>query len=297
MTAYRLFGLTIESAIPLSGAPVATGKVDAQIRVHDAPDGVRYDEFSTRSDGEGRIVIEHDGIRYEVTDGEQIDVRVPRDADPLRVRGWLTGVTMGALLVQRGRLPLHATAVAQPSGNGVAAFVGDSGAGKSTLAFQLARAGHDLWCDDLLAVRFEDEVLADRGFARIKLWQESADHFALPTDDLPRVVADADKYELPLEERHGGNTSLPLRRIYLLERGDAQSAPMIEPVGGADAVGLLVENIYRWRVTRLWHGSDRWAFERCLDVVRSAELFRFTRPWSLDRAEESFALLQAHLQT
>jgi hypothetical protein len=58
-------------------------------------------------------------------------------------------------LSRRGRLVLHACAVATP--RGVIAIVGESGAGKSTLAAAFCAAGASLVADDALVVDFGDE--------------------------------------------------------------------------------------------------------------------------------------------
>lgn len=290
MTLVRLFGLNFDSDQPLPG-PVAAGGADVVIR--SAPSEETYAEFDTSLDEERRIDIQHDGIRYLVSNGVRIDIDYPATADPARVAGWLSGVGLGAVLVQRGRLPLHANAIALPSGSGVAAFVGESGAGKSTLATQLARAGHDLFCDDLLGVRFDEDCpMVDRGIPRIKLWRDTLAHFGIDEAGLDRVVRDADKFQLPLDDAQRMPESLPLERVYLLEKGDE---PAIERVTGAEAGRLVIDNSYRWRVATLWHGGEQWAFDRCLDIARSANVYRFVRPWALDRADESLALLEAHL--
>src|SRR6185436_17962029 len=56
----------------------------------------------------------------------------------------------GAVLQQRGLLPLHASALLL--GAGAIALLGPSRAGKSTLAAALARRGHPVLADDVVPV-------------------------------------------------------------------------------------------------------------------------------------------------
>jgi hypothetical protein len=93
----------------------------------------------------------------------------------------------------RGLHVIHASAVAL--GDGAVAFAGASGAGKSTLAAELARAGHPMIAEDVLALRLEQGTpIAEPGIS-------------LP--GLPRAPR-----------------ALPLRTLYLLgEAGEDPPSP------------------------------------------------------------------------
>ncbi|MDD4932947.1 MAG: hypothetical protein PHO89_05710 [Methylacidiphilaceae bacterium] len=62
------------------------------------------------------------------------------------------------LAALQGRVTLHASAVASPTG--VHAFVGESGAGKSTLSRCLAELGWRIVADDLLPCRMREGIVA-----------------------------------------------------------------------------------------------------------------------------------------
>lgn len=298
MPLYRVFGLTIDSEWDLpSLLPAKSGPPDVVIRFAVQPAEDHYADFETRIDDRRRIIIEHDGIRYAVADGSRIDVSMPRDVDPKLVTGWLLGVGLGALLVQRGRLTLHANAVAMPDGKAVASFVGESGAGKSTLALQMAKIGHDLFGDDLLSIDVDGPApCVDRGIPRIKLWRETLEEMGIGTRGLERVVSDVEKYELPLVDQRRKPETLPLRRIYVLSRGAHQEPVRIERVRGVEAGHLVVENAYRWQVAKLWHGGDDWAFAQCLALAANVEVFKVTRPWSFEAIDDVFAVIDQHLR-
>lgn len=290
MPLYRAFGLVFDSDLLLPGLPQTRESPDVKI-VHRLVDEHYAQDLSIRLD-EFTFDIQLDSIRYLVS-RRQIDIEVPRDVDRGLVVGWLTGAVMGTLLIQRERLLLHANAVVLPDGAGIAAFVGPSGAGKSTIAALFARSNFDLFGDDLIAVRFEGGPMVDRGIPRVKLWRDTLDHLAVGADDLRRVVRRADKFELDLPVAI--HDQQPLRRIYLLDRGD--DAPRIARLSGAEAARSIVDNVYRWPAAEAWHGGSQWIFERCLDLARMLDVYSFTRPWTLDRLDEGFKLIDEHLRT
>ena len=70
--------------------------------------------------------------RYLVSDGNEIIVDPEPDADLSAIRLFLFGSAFGALLHQRGILPLHGSAIV--TSRGAVVFAGVSGSGKSALA-------------------------------------------------------------------------------------------------------------------------------------------------------------------
>ncbi len=232
--------------------------------------------------------------RYQVEQGATIQVEPAAEADPGDVRLWLLGTALGVLLHQRGLLPLHVSAVAV---DGTAfAFCGHSGAGKSTLAAALHRHGLPLLTDDVaLVTPGQHQVMLYPGFPRIKLWRDALDHFELDPQGLIPDMTRTDKYHLRLEQADGFHaTALPMRRLYLLERSpDAQIH--IEPVRGHNAIGLIGENTYRVGIARRM-GTAADHLVRCGQVANRIQVFRFQRPWQLDRLQASTDALLAHMQ-
>ena len=86
-------------------------------------------------------------------DGNQIVIDAAPDATDRNVRLFLLGSALGALLHQRGLLPLHANAI--DLGGGAVAFSGHSGAGKSTIAAWFHDRGHRILADDVCVVGFD----------------------------------------------------------------------------------------------------------------------------------------------
>ena len=273
---YSVYGLTVESAIPCPGLSPGEGPTDATVRFGTV---ARHPEASAAGvlyrTHDGAFVFALDGIaRFLVTGGREIIVEPAPRVDHDTVRIFLLGSAFGALLHQRGVLPLHASAV-EIDGRCVA-FAGPSGYGKSTLAAAFHRRGHPLVSDDVLAVeaRGADPPLAYPGLPEIKLWEDALDKLEISAEGLRRIRPELAKSRLPIADRH--QKPLPLSRVYLLTLRQADGIE-IEPVAGMIKLEALAEVTYRRRfVDDL--GGQREHFELCVAVSRHVALRKVSRP-------------------
>lgn len=208
------------------------------------------------------------------------------------IRSFLLGSAMGALLHQRGLLPLHASAV-EMDGAAVI-FSGTSGAGKSTMALHLVRRGHRLLCDDICAVDFSTgSPRLWPGLVNLKLWRTSLDTVGADHAGLQPVLPTMDKYKLPVPEV-ADYRSFPLARFFLLEK-NAGTTPSISVLPGADGVAALVSNTFRGQLVAPMEQSRR-HFEQCVALHAAAMPSRFTRPWALSRLAEACLAIEAELK-
>jgi len=139
------------------------------------------------------------------------------------------------LLLLRGQLVLHASAVQHP--DGVVAFCGASGFGKTTLAHLFAAQGTQLLSEDLVVVSLQGpvpEVMVD-GEALIRRWVAA------------QAPGLANQRQIDTEELSGVTDGLRsrLREILFLRR-TGQAAPTIrrESLPHADALVLMLENSF-----------------------------------------------------
>jgi hypothetical protein len=202
----RAFGVDLELAfdVPaLRGAAVDRGAEPTVIELADAVDWPAGDgtPLAWLPDGRGGAVVE---VFEQPGAGMLVDApgagRFLISADARRVActpgtgDWqrvLIAQVLPLLAALRGLHVIHASGVA--FGDGAVAFAGASGAGKSTLAAELARAGHPMLAEDVLALRLDGETpMAEPGVS-------------LP--GLPRAPH-----------------ALPLRALFLLGEGGAPSA-------------------------------------------------------------------------
>lgn len=148
----------------------------------------------------GALLFEVPGIaRYLVRDGKTIDVAVVAGADRAAARLFLEGSARGALIQQRGELPLNAASLIAPNWKCVAICC-PSVVGKSTLAAELCRRGWLLLADDITRVSWNGSMpIAWPSHNRLKLWRDACEMVGADADKLERVREGLEKYFLPVK--------------------------------------------------------------------------------------------------
>jgi hypothetical protein len=273
---YRIHGLVVASALALPDLPPAPDGAPANVGIEigavpgtlDAPTRVGAC-FEVKPE---RLLIGLDGeARFLVSDGRTIRVELAPGSDPAEVRRLLLSSPLGALLLQRGLLALHASAVAF-DGAGVL-FLGGPNAGKSTLAARAQARGARLLADDLAVVRLDDAghpwILP--GAAELKLWPDSLAALGLDRAAPPRLRADSEKrvlrFPAPVDP-----APVPLRAIYLLALGHGPAITTARVEGAARGAALL-HHTYRSEFIGGAENQKR----HFAQIARLATLPRFTR--------------------
>jgi hypothetical protein len=158
---------------------------------------------------------------------------------------YLLGPVMGFVLLLRGGVSLHASAIAL-EGNAVA-LTGPPGAGKSTTAAAFAEMGHRVLAEDVVTLDDRgDSFLIHPAYPCIRLWPKSVEALYGP-NDLPRLTPNWDKRYLDLtQERYDFQMHpLPLSAIYLLAaRSDDNDAPLVRELTESEALISLIANTY-----------------------------------------------------
>lgn len=279
MYLYSVYGLTVESDIELPELYPANGEAACvSIRQARVPDEVEDASFSgilyQAAPSAFRMAL--DGVvKLWVTNGSEIVVEKHPAASWDEVRIFLLGSGFGALLHQRGVLPLHAGAVRV--NGGCVAFVGRSGMGKSTLTAALNRAGYPLVADDVLVLTQGDSgtTLAWPAYPELKIWADSARRLGVSTRTLRRLRTWKKKYSLPALESHC-DQPLPLHRVYVLGLSDDDLVSMV-PLEGAKKLEALMEHTYR---VQYLEGLERKPhhFRLCAEVGQSTPVRLIHRP-------------------
>ena len=278
MTLVRLFGLTIDSELPLPeliAAPV-DAKVDVTIR-----------RGSLEADAD--LIIPEVGS-FAVRGGREIIFDSLAGVPERNVRLYLLGSAMGLLLHQRGLFPLHANGVAL-DGSAIA-VAGASGAGKSTLAAWFTRQGLTLVGDDVIALQPSPKgMLALPGPPRVRLWRDALDAFGLDSEGLEPSYVDPgyEKWDLEVAPTDLAAEQLPLGAIYVLEDGPEIA---FSSVKGAAAAAMLFDHTYRGEyLERAGEAVGHW--QAVTRLVSSVPVFSLQRPRDLSRLDAlGHALLQ-----
>jgi hypothetical protein len=295
--AYQIFGLRLLSDVELPELPAAAPGADPQISISVRPlppiDGEREDGFAVTA--AGMVLNVPRAGRYLIRDGREIIV----DPDPAgtgaNLRLYLLGSAMGALLHQRGLLPLHANSIAM-SGSAVA-FLGRSGSGKSTIAACYYDKGFTVLADDVCVVTMEPgRALAQPGIPRLRLWKDAVEASGRSPSDYERSFDDMEKFDVPTR-LPAAVQALPLAAIYVLdppESGAERTA--IRRLPGAAAVEALVANTYRGNYVRRL-GGTRTHLASCVALAKLVPAFSVERRWGRDHLDEELQRLEAHARS
>lgn len=288
---YRLFGLSVlsEIALPELVSDPEDGPADVRITlgtIAASPDA----EAGLHIEGDDALLVIPATGRFLTRSGREMLVEPAVGVSPRNLRLYLLGSAFGAILHQRGLLPLHANAVIV-DGRAIG-FMGHPGAGKSTLAAWFHDRGFDVLADDVCVVTAGPDgvPLAHPGIPRLRLWREALEAGGRDASSYERSFDDMDKYTVPTDlERM--LPAVPLSHLYLLEK--AQHAPSIDRLEGSASVEAMIANTYRGAYVRLM-GRTRQHMLACVQLARTVPVFSARRRWGYDRFDVEGAALEAH---
>jgi hypothetical protein len=219
-----------------------------------------------------------DGTQFLIDkDGTKVWATWPSETSTLEdTATYLLGPIMGFVLLLRGRVSLHASAVA--IGDSAVAFVGPAGAGKSTTAAALADLGYRVLAEDVVTLdEFGASFLVQPGYPCIRLWPESVGALYGSDADLPKLTPTWDKRFIDLTQKQYvfQDDPLPLSTIYIVNaRVQTNDAPFVESISQSEALMSLVSNTY---ATQLMNRQMRAReFELLTRLLKTTSVRRLT---------------------
>lgn len=278
---YRLHGMELESEMEFPEWPRAEpgrGPADVVLRFGSTPERLE----NPRAQGvcfqatPGELLCWLPGsARFHVIAGREIIVEAGAGVSTEALRRWARSSPMAGIMLQRGRLPLHASSVA--TSRGVVVFAGGGGVGKSTLAAELGRRGYDVLADDIAVFEVAEgaAIKGLRGETGVWLWPDAAE--AIGVGRPGEACADL------VKRRHvfggvvpDGETSVAA--IYILERGEVSAGGgMLVRLKGAEALAVVLDLVYRPAFVR-GLGLDRQVFGQVATAVKTSRVMRLVAP-------------------
>jgi hypothetical protein len=294
---YLAYGLHISSDLACPElASHANGRADVRVRLGHAPlelaqpqaQGECYQITRTQL----LLKIDHVG-RYLVSNGNEIVVERAPEASEDDVRVFLLGSVLGALLHQRGVLPLHASAI--ETAYGAVAFAGQIGHGKSTLAAAFHARGYRVLADDVCAVALDAEgkPLVMPAYPQLNLWADALAHIGESKDALRRSRVLTEKYGLPVSERFATRPA-PLCAVYELNTTNS-AEPSLARVTGNARLWLLRDNTFRLSFLAGMDDSERY-LRMALAVAQHILTVRVSRPCESFLLDELADLVESDLR-
>lgn len=299
---YSCFNFRLRSVIPLGELIAADGEEDprpiVEVRLGAVPAelaGASAPHHGLQVAGDLAAFTVPKVARYLINAGREIIVDPVPGGSERDLRLFLLGSALGIVCHQRGLLPLHANAIVV-DGEAVA-FAGHSGAGKSTLAAYFQRSGHELLCDDVCVLSFDESGAPSAwpGLPRLKLWGDAATAFGHDPGSLDQAVEGRDKYHVPMSAP-GAVRPIPFRRLYVLGRTEDGDPGRIERLRGRDAMAALMAQTYRGAYLAPLGLLER-HFRQCASILAHADIYAAVRTWGYDVFEREASLLENHVLT
>lgn len=292
---YQVFDLRLRSSLPLPELfPIdAVGEADVSIELGAVPEAEQAEPGLTTF-GKSLLLVVPDVGRYRIESGNRITVEPEPGVPDRNVRLFLLGSAFGALLHQRGLLPLHANAV--EIGGSAAAFMGESGAGKSTLAAWFHDEGYRVIADDVCVVGFDEEgrPFATPGLPRLRLWAEALELMGRGTAGFQRSYIDTtrqlDKFDVPIDADGVSLSHVQLAALYVLDTSDIFS---VERLYGIDAAEAIFANTYRGSFVVTAGGQQR-HWQSVVRLVETTPVYRASRRWDLGELDAQSRRLLEH---
>nr|WP_321356421.1 hypothetical protein [uncultured Draconibacterium sp.] len=288
MYKYWGFGLKIASYIEfpellkadfdIPDVEFVAGKVPAEIN----GEAFSFRWFSYHINRRELLFTSNEVAKYYAFDGSKVIIEpfVPV-TDKRAVRLYLLATVMAGILLQRNRLPLHASAVRQ--NNGLILITGDSHAGKSTSLAGLLKKGYTVFSDDVVVLQEEQGMTyAKASYPMIKLWDDTLTKMGHPMfeDRSFRIQKDIDKYGLFFHDRFDMN-SYSIDKVFVLKVDNNRESLISRKIAGGEAFHTLLRQIYR---PMLISGTEQklLSFKLVTDVVKSGNVIEITRPADCD---------------
>lgn len=216
-----------------------------------------------------------DVANFLIKDGNTIIVSPLKTNVDEVIRLYTLGTCMGVILMQRGIMPLHGSAL--EINDKAYAIVGESGAGKSTIASAFIKKGYKLLSDDVIAItKFNiDEPYVIPSYPQQKLWQESLDHFGERSEQFSPIYERETKFSVPVPSDFS-QIPRPLAGVIELIKSNRDEIK-ISPIQGLDRFRVLFEQTYRnFLIPKL--GLTDMHFQQSAAIIKNSEMFTLQRP-------------------
>lgn len=283
---YSSFGLIIKSDIEISEFIPGTGEEDISIFIGKVPDKIEemvdqaVDYKISRT--EFLFFVENVG-KYYIKEGRLIIVEPSEGADAAAIKVYLIGTAIGAVLLQRGVLPIHGSSVII-NGHAVI-FTGCSGAGKSTICAGLREQGFEFFGDDISVVTINGSGLpqVQSSFPMQRLCTDTAEKMGYNKNELQLACKEDNKYVIKDYENFKTG-SAELAAIFELSAKDNGEVQLTE-VKGVEKLMRITNNIYYFSILKRL-GIKEAFFKQCLTVAKNVGFYKLQRPAGKDTVKE-----------
>ena len=236
------------------------------------------------TENEFRMSAAHVGTFY-AADGKSICFSPDPDATSESIELYMNGSVYGAILHQRGILPIHGSSFIY-RGSGVM-LCGHSGAGKSSLTSALCLSGQATFLtDDVTPILFDDgkPVILPKS-DRVKLWEDSLEQLSEKRSGLKQIRPQDNKFYLNIE--NSASEQHLLHQVLIINTDDKVTEPVVEQMTGAEGFSILQKEIYRLFYLRAIPQRKARYFMQISKICNQCTILHVTRPADIPIKEMS----------
>ena len=211
---------------------------------------------------------------FNVQNGNKIVISPYEGADEASIRLFLNGSVFGALLHQKGILPLHGCSFRYQD-RGIV-ICGNSGVGKSSVTTAFCQNGADFITDDITPLQInETETVIKPIKTQIKLWDDSIKKLQIENTDLKKIRPALEKFYLPSPEPVKDKQQL--NHLFILRKHN-KSKFITEELNGIDKYNALRKQIYRKLYLKGMPETEKKYFRELLQLSGTVKVTRIIRP-------------------
>jgi hypothetical protein len=265
----NLSGDLIELKFPLSDVEIVFSPNRKQVdspAYQDAYYMLNQHEFS----------MEVEGVAYFYASGGNHVQIVPKiGVKKATLELYLNGSVYGAILHQRGVLPLHGSSFIY-HGEGIL-LCGDSGVGKSSLTTAFVLDGHNFLTDDVTPILIQRSkpwiwAMSDQ----VKLWEDSVEQLNQSWQKLDQIDPDNEKYYFPLSRSE--TDFFRLDHVFLLEIQEEIKNVCFQDLSGSEKLTALRMEIYRPEYIQGMPENEALFFSQLVSISQQVRMTRVLRP-------------------
>lgn len=275
---YKAFGLNLESDLVLKGlfpsdGPTEVRIVQGEVSVH-FPETLGENAYW--SEGKDNFAFRIKGLgAFLINSGSEITIQNDTQMTDDRNELYILGTCMGVLLLQRGLIPMHGSALSMH--NKQVIFTGDSGAGKSTITASLINLGYSFLADDISALQVEEngDAWIMPAFPKQKLCADTATMIFGGVDGLEPIPGIRDKYHVPSSDQFIAE-SRKLCALFELSTHTGSEVE-IKEVEGTEKLAIIIRNTYRFLFIEV-KGLEVQHFQQCSKIATTIKVYKLKRP-------------------
>lgn len=277
---YKIYNLIIASALPLPFHRYK-GNKDVDVTILEGAVPEHIDNVITRGVlfelNEYSYLLKIAGLaRFLVTNGSNIQIEFLGENDFHRTMLFLQGSVMGALLMQRGSVPIHANAILVK--DKAVLFSGPSGAGKSTMAACFVNEGYDLIADDISVIQSDgNKSFVLPGNKRLKLWEDTIKQLQWDLTNYVKVREELKKFYVDVPKY--GKTKYKIDTLFILSFSSYLKKPEIKELKGIEKFKVLRKNVYRYNYINKTERETEF-LQQIASLASNIRVYRYERPES-----------------